>query len=378
MFVSQRHAPTTRQRAANPSSQTAKTSATKAGDKDAGGAKRNAVAPVSRPFDDAAHEAADPIPVKTTPEVTASPQMPAEIAKPAVVPHQPDATRSEPTQPVPAQAQPASTAPQTGTLFQVVDIQRSPTFSIQGLETKQSLHYQVLSQLEIERDVDSRTTKVIQIVQDTRLVAADDLSRASFSKALDGLKRQQYTYRLNHRGEVIDFTGHKESRTTIALDLAAGAGFQLTSVIDEDGWKELAELTFVVPPDGQQAGEPWKRQMTHDWGALGNWSGITTFSPQPPKEQLAQITFTREMNYTAPGASGGGLPFQIRHAAFELQRASGAIEFDVALQRVRKATESFDVRGTVSAELAGIEVQIELTEQQRIEIIVSDQRLSLQ
>ncbi|MEO8493971.1 MAG: hypothetical protein ABI614_02800, partial [Planctomycetota bacterium] len=143
-------------------------------------------------------------------------------------------------------------------------------------------------------------------------------------------------------------------------------------------WKELAELTFVAPPDGQQAGEPWKRQMTHDWGALGGWTGITTFTPQPPREQVVQIAFVRDMNYTAPRAGAGGLPFQIRDAAFELQQASGTIGFDVAAQRVRNATEIFDVRGTVSVELAGVGVQIELTEQQRIEIRLSEQRLSLQ
>jgi hypothetical protein len=202
------------------------------------------------------------------------------------------------------------------------------------------------------------------------------MSRESFGKALDNLKRQQYTYRLNHRGEVIEFTGHRDARVTIPLDLAASTGFQLSSVIDEDGWKELAELTFVAPPDGQQAGEPWRRQMTHDWGALGSWSGITTFAPQPPNGPLAQITFTREMNYTAPRSTTGGLPFQIRDAAFELQQASGVIEFDSAKQRVRKASENFDVRGTVTAELAGVGVQIDLTEQQRIEITLSEQRLS--
>lgn len=177
---------------------------------------------------------------------------------------------------------------------------------------------------------------------------------------------------------MLEFRGHKESRTAISLDIASGAGFQLTSVIDEDGWKELAELTFVVPPEAQRASEPWKRQMTHDWGALGSWSGITTFAPQPPQDQIVQIAFVREMNYTVPRAGASGLPFQIRDAAFELQQASGAITFDIAEQRVRNATENFDVRGKVSVELAGVGVQIELIERQRIEIRLSEQRPSLQ
>lgn len=269
-------------------------------------------------------------------------------------------------------------SPQRQTLFQLVDIRRTPAFSMQGLETKQSLHYQVVSQLMLERSGVPPTTKITQIIEDTRLVAADDSSRESFGKALEGLKRQQYTYRLNHRGEVIEFTGHKETREAIPLDLASATGFQLTSVIDEDGWKELAELTFVAPPEGQQAGETWKRQMTHDWGALGRWSGVTTFAVQPPRENISQIMFNREMKYTAAGPGSSGLPFQIREANFELQRASGAIEFDVMARRVQRATEYFDVRGTLTAELAGVGIPIKLTEQQQIEIKLSEQRPSLQ
>lgn len=273
---------------------------------------------------------------------------------------------------------PVVASSQSQTLYQLVEIRRVPTFSIQGLETKQSLHYQVVSQLTLERSGVPPTIKVAQTIEDTRLVAADDSSRESFGKALEGLKRQQYTYRLNHRGEVIEFTGHMETREAIPLDLASATGFQLTSVIDEDGWKELAELTFVAPPEGQKAGEPWKRQMTHDWGALGRWSGVTTFASQPPRENLSQIMFNREMKYTAAGTGSSGLPFQIKDASFELQRASGSIEFDMTARRVQRATEYFDVRGTVTAELAGVGIQIQLTEQQQIEIKLSEQRPSLQ
>ena len=318
---------------------------------------------------------ADPSPSAVT-EVGSPPtEMPKPSVKPSV---KPSTTANEPPEPNVQPAKPAPTIPTKQELYQVVDMRRSPTYSIHGLETKQSLHYRVLSKLEVERDIAAKTTRVVQVVNDTKLVAADDTSGASFAKALEGLKRQQYTYILNHHGEVTEFTGHKDSRSAVPLDLASGSGFQLTSVIDEDGWKELAELAFVVLPDGQQSGESWQRQMTHDWGALGSWSGVTTFISQPKTEGIADVRFSREMTYKGPDGSAGGLPFQIRKAEFEIQQAAGTVEFNIAENRVQTATENFDVRGTVSAEIAGVSVEIGLTEQQRIVITLSEQRLSLQ
>ncbi len=319
VIMSLPHEPPKPERAPNPRDLVARTN-----DASEPAKKQRETVAVPRPLEDSVPNVPDPIPFETTPEVNPAPEQPKEMAKPAIEsrsPEVPKTTANEPPQAAPATVQSLAATPAKQTLFQVVEIRRVPTFSIQGLETKQSLHYQVLSQLDLERNAESRTTTVVQLVEDTRLVAADDSSREGFAKSLESLKRQQYTYRLNDRGEVIEFTGHKDTRVTIPLDLASATGFQLTSVIDEDGWKELAELTFVVPPDGQRAGEPWKRQMTHDWGALGGWSGVTTFASQPAREQLLPITFTREMNYTAPRAGAGDLPFQIRNAAFELQQA---------------------------------------------------------
>ncbi len=247
-----------------------------------------------------------------------------------------------------------------------------------GLEMKQSLHYHVSSQLEVTDDSQPGYVNVTQIVLDTRLVEADATSSASIAKALEDLKRQQYTYRLNHLGEVIEFTGHKKNLTALPVDISSGAGFQLTSVIDEDGWKEIAELTFVTPPKDLDQTEKWQRQMQHDWGALGSWSGLTTFHPQSATEQLRKITFTREMTYAPPTGVGNGLPFKIGSAKFEIERAAGTIDFDTAKNRVLQATEDFQVKGNVTAEIAGTGITIELTETQRIKIDISDQRVALQ
>jgi hypothetical protein len=264
------------------------------------------------------------------------------------------------------------------TVYQRIDIQRRPTFSIQGLTTAQNIHYLLSSKLTVEPEADGSRT-VTQVVEDTKLLAADDLSRANFTKSLDELKRRQFTYKLNSRGDVVEFTGYEKNLASLPVDLASGNGFMVTSVIDEDGWKELAELTFLSPKLDAQPGEPWKRQMAHDWGPLGSWSGATTFSWARGNGNDAasqRIDYQHEMTYRAPAAGDeGGLPFEIKAANFTVREAAGVITYDRTKQRVSTVEEIFDVGGSVTVDLLGTALPVELTERQQITIRLSEQRL---
>ncbi|MBP90089.1 MAG: hypothetical protein CMJ64_25845 [Planctomycetaceae bacterium] len=267
-------------------------------------------------------------------------------------------------------------AEQQQTLFQKIDIQRQPKFSVQGLTTTQNIHYQLFSKLTIDSTKDGTRT-VTQFVEETRLLAADDLSRATFAKSLDELKRRQFTYKLDSHGEVVDFTGYKKNLASLPVDLLSGSGFMMTSVIDEDGWKELAELTFFVPKLDAQQGEPWQRQMAHDFGQLGSWSGATTFTwgkSNQDDSATERINYRHDMTHQKPTGGESKLPFKIKAASFTLRQASGSIAYDRAKQRVSTVEEIFDVSGSVTIELAGQSLPVELTERQQITIELSEQK----
>ena len=293
--------------------------------------------------------------------------------QPAVLP-----TRTVPRPQVPPAS--AETPQELVTLFQYLDIKRNPSFNISGLATtSQNIHYQVLSKLTVDPSGDEETQNVTQIVEDTRLLAADDLSRKTFEKSLANLKGRHYMYKLNKRGAVIEFTGHKRNLAALAVDLVTSKGFQITSVIDEDGWKELAELTFLVPDPQSQSGDPWQRQMTHDWGELGGWSGMTTFAWNESNSEERVIDFVHKMRYIKPDGGGGrGLPIKISDATFTPQEAGGRIRFDPEKNRVTRAREVFQVTGNISAELLGQTVPLQVTERQLIEIRITDQRVDTQ
>ena len=64
------------------------------------------------------------------------------------------------------------------------------------------------------------------------------------------------------------------------VERGAEAGFMVTSVMDEDGWKEMAQLSFFVPEEQTSGSQTWVRKMTHDFGPLGSWAGETHYTPK--------------------------------------------------------------------------------------------------
>jgi hypothetical protein len=150
----------------------------------------------------------------------------------------------------------------------------------------------------------------------------------------------------------------------------------LTSVIDEDGWKELAELSFFRPRPAEPARasgpESWTRQMTHDWSPLGSWYGTTSFAPMSNGNDLQQFRFTHSMTYKPP-TGDGATPFKISSAVFQPLVTAGTIQYDPQLGHVVEAQETFHVRGKVDVELLGQPVPIELEEKQVLTVRITSQ-----
>jgi len=263
-----------------------------------------------------------------------------------------------------------------GTLYQELVVQRSPKFSVQGMVMDQRIQYRIVSRLELGPRGDDGKRKVSQVVEDTQLVEADDLSRSTFQSSLDDLRRQQFTLILNQDNEVIEFIGFKKNVIPLPVNLLDSKGFMLTSVVDKDGWKELAELSFFKPrrtPSNETAdSQSWMRQMTHDWSPLGSWYGTTTFTPAQSSNALQQYQFTHAMTYNPP-KGGGVTPFKISSAEFHPLMTSGTIQYDPQLGHVVEAQETFHVRGNVGVELLGQAVPIELEEKQILHLRITSQ-----
>jgi hypothetical protein len=215
---------------------------------------------------------------------------------------------------------------------------------------------------------DKGLRKFEQYVQDARLLKADDLSRGMFESSLADLKGWKFTFQVNRRGDLADWkagppAGHKAAK----VERGAEVGFMVTSVMDEDGWKEMAQLSFFVPEEQTAGSQTWVRKMTHDFGALGSWAGETHYSPKEDSNPL-QIDYVHKMTYAPPARGIGGLPFTVADARFTPEIAGGKFQYDKQAGRVIQVQERFLVKGTLTADLLGQAAAVEMEEDQLITV----------
>jgi hypothetical protein len=272
-----------------------------------------------------------------------------------------------------------SGAQQTGveTFYQRVEILRTPKFSLQGMLIQQQIRYRILSTFELHPPDARGNRRVVQTIGETELLEADPLSRAAFASSLEDLRGKSFTYEVDRSIKVVSMQGHQPSQQAIELAQPRSQGFLVSTVLNEDGWKELVQLTLFQPPIGRSR-QRFSRQTTHDWGELGSWYGRTDFIRREEGRGRERYSFKHLLEYRPPVPIPGGqpsaLPFAISSATFRTYEAIGEILYDAKSQRVSSTREVFHAQGTIAASVLGVPTQVELDERQEFQIEVTRAR----
>ena len=349
--------------------------------------------PNQPPLDDGSNAPAvateiSPIPAKqpqTQPAIAETPKPPTDRASEDPQPSPPE-TKPAPPEPkdslgtdLGGKSKPTSSKSATQTLYQEVIVWRRPTFIVSGITISQDLKYRVLSKLRIRKGEDG-TRDVKQEIYETELQKADGLSRAMFAESLKKMQGETFSFTVNAKGEIVKFAGPKDNRKNIKVDGVGdigGQGFLMSSVMDEDGWKELAQLCFLLPEKPiktMRKGQRWERKFTHDWGSLGSWYGKTIYQHAGVKDGEHRIDYVHRLTYVPPGKGKKQKksPLQITSAAFKPIQAKGEVYFSAAQGRVVRAREWFHVRGVASITVLGQSTQVQVEEMQYFSIRVID------
>lgn len=264
-----------------------------------------------------------------------------------------------------------------GKLYQEVQVSQNSRMNIQGMDFASDLQYRVLSGLTIEKRNADGSMSVVQKVEEAEVIKADPLTQSVIRDLLGKLVGATFQISVGPDGRVAAFKGATGGvHAAAGGNPLAGQSFQMASIIDPDGWREIAELTFFRPPPTSEGGQTWDRPMTHSWGPLGSWSGKVIFARTEPEDTLERFSYTFKLVHQAPKPGSDGLPFQIVRADFKHQQAGGTIVFNSAKGRVVQADERFPVKGNLTIGLLGQESPLDLDETQAFRIRISDTRLS--
>lgn len=262
-------------------------------------------------------------------------------------------------------------------LYQSADIVRISTFDLLGAPIQQELHYQLRSELLVTPENEDGIRSVSQTILDTVLINSDELSRASIQSGLERLKGWQFEFKVNRIGEVIEWTAGPLADSDVRdVRIGGEAGTVVSTVLDEDGWKELSQLTMFSPIERIQGQQPLERQMTHDFGPLGSWYGITGYRRVRHDAAQWDFQFAHRLTYEPPsGDEPNTLPFKIVSATFTPQKAEGELIYDPRLERVTSLTEWFEVQGNLQVELLGSTAPLDFRENQRLHVMVDEKPL---
>ncbi len=278
---------------------------------------------------------------------------------------------SPPAAGLPAAGLPPVDAP--ALLYQRVEVLHDPSYEILGQNFADKSRYQILSKLELRPRAADGSREVSQVIEQTRLELAGDTTRELYESALRDLIGQQYTFTLNSRDEVIKFTGFGGKTTSAPVTRSGMEGFASVTVIDQDGWKEIAQLSFLQPDRSIAAGQPWTRPMSHDFNELGSWQGTTTFTLQGPEGAGTRYNYVHDMTYTPPKGGPGLLPFDISDVDFKATKAEGSFVFDPTHGHVTDVRETFEMEGSLGASVLAGSATVKLREHQELTIQLSRQ-----
>lgn len=258
-------------------------------------------------------------------------------------------------------------------LEQEVLVTHLSRMNVQGIDFKSELQYRVRSALGIEKKDADGSMSVVQRVKQAEAIKADPLTQGILRVLLGKLVGATFRISVAPDGRVTAFEG-----TTLRLHAAAGnhglgdQGLQMVSIIDPDGWREIAELTFFRPQLPSEGRHAWERPFAHSWGPLGSWKGKVIYTQIEPQDALLQFSYNFRLAHHPPSQRDKGLPFRVVRADFQHQKAGGTIVFDPLKGRVVQAREEFPVKGQLTVELLGQEMPLALDETQEFHVRILD------
>jgi hypothetical protein len=247
-------------------------------------------------------------------------------------------------------------------LYQEVIVAQKSACRVQGLDSRLDLRYAVLSSLAIHQRNDGGLD-VEQKIEAARLLQADEATRALFSNLLQTLTGSKFTMGFSPQRELIRFEGAKD-RAQAAGGPAVGQAIVLASLIDRDGWKEIAGYSFFEPHKPLRPGAQWEQSMTHGWGFLGSWTGQVSFKYAGQEGDLRRFPYVFKLTYLPPKPEARDPLFPVSRASFKHGDSGGTIYFDPGKRRVSRVEERFCVKGQMSIEALGQSLPLDLDEEQ--------------
>jgi len=175
--------------------------------------------------------------------------------------------------------------------------------------------------------------------------------------------------KIEGRKEFID----KLVKTNMQLDAL------LKQILSEDALKQMADPTFAAIPakkelrdKGVKKGDTWENVSKLDMGPIGTYTTTSKYTVKDVDKKLATLDVSTSLNYDAPTAKSGALPFEITKGKLTGKDGKGTVVFDMEKGYIKSSTMELTLNGTLTITIAGQPTEVTLDQTQKSTLTTYD------
>jgi hypothetical protein len=238
------------------------------------------------------------------------------------------------------------------------------TITVMGREMKQDTDNTTVTRFEVKK----RTSD--QIVLEEKIVAVKVKNTGGFGgeaeKMAEQMKGATFTITLSPDGKLIKQEGYDDLIKRLTKNNQQAEKMIRLMLPAETFTKAVQEAFGFLPSKPVQKGDSWKNSTTLPMGPLGEFKVNNTYTFQGKTEGGDKIALAATMTYSAPKGDGGGLPFKISKADFKSDSFKGTIVFDPDRGRLVRSEMTGAIKGTMTIEAGGNQVEMTLEQNHNI------------
>ncbi len=203
-------------------------------------------------------------------------------------------------------------------------------------------------------------------------ITYDSANEAATSPAVKIFKHLvgvEFTFTLDKELRVTKIEGRGEFLKKIR-DSNEQAAALVKYMVSEDTLKEIAASSIVALPTRETMfRNGWERLGVNDMGAIGKFENTYRYvykGKDRANPDLHRVEFSGSVKYVKPGPDAAAeFPFKVKEGELTAQKFVGYLLFDNRRGRVENLVMNLDITGSLTYEIGGQLVKLDLTQSTR-------------
>jgi Family of unknown function (DUF6263) len=259
-----------------------------------------------------------------------------------------------------------------GDKFYVEDVATTKTnVTVLSMQVKEESKTTTVTSYTVKK-VTADTVVLAQTIENVDIDAQGQLGGLA-GKIVEKMKGATFTVHMTPAGKVTKLEGYKEFAKKLAGD-DGDTGKIVAALFTEDLFKASAEQAFsMTPPSAVKKGDTWKQESKIPVLGLGDFKTVSEYTYNGKGESGEMIGVKQQLTYAAPKAGKFLDILEIKKGNLKADNAKGKYVFDAEKGRLVSAKMDMSIRGTLTVDFNGMNLDLNMVVDQSTVSRVLDQ-----